>query len=76
MLNVRREKRHSHLFYLSDKRHDYSKTFNVFFIKTIEKTTTEWDTGTDEHRSECSSKSASVFRIATFLMVILLKCSL
>lgn len=61
MLNVQREKRHSHLFYLCDKRHDYFKTFNVFFIKTIEKTTTEWDTGTDEHSSECSSNSAIVF---------------
>lgn len=61
MLNVQREKRHSHLFYLCDKRHDYFKTFHVFFIKTIEKTTTEWDTGTDEHSSECSSNSAIVF---------------
>lgn len=57
MLNVQRQKRHNHLFYLSDKRHDYSKTFNVFFIKNIEKTTTEWDTGTDEHSSECSSNA-------------------
>lgn len=62
LLNVQREKRHSHLFYLSEKRHDCCKAFNVFFIKTIEKTTTEWDTGTDEHRSECSSNSVIVFK--------------